>query len=281
MANSPFDTPIPRHAELQQILEGYGPLPEEIPCGLQNCRQSHGKGFIVSFIADGREAVGAIGHQCGRNHFGTSWVTQHKAYQTRLNDQKIEDRLRSFLPEADRVLAELSASSTRLHELLAIQSAIKTHAPTFFRACERAARSTDGWLGVDTPKGFDRQIKIEGAEFFPERTVKVSTEAQILRDDLERVRGHVANLKLDRDTLAGRVSDIGNAGQRWQSIADWMAAAERAIKPDNLGTLIAYLGDLVAGEIRISLNRKRILVMGIRPGEHRKDWIFADAPKAP
>jgi hypothetical protein len=128
---------------------------------------------------------------------------------------------------------------------------------------------------VDTPKAFDRQVKIDGAEFFLER--KPRTDARILKDDIERVLGHAADVRLDRYTLASRASDIGNVGQKWQSMANWMAATERAIMPDNIERLIICLGASVAQEIRLTRNRKRILVMGNRPDESHNEWIFADA----
>jgi hypothetical protein len=273
MAGSPFETVIPRHATLKHIVDRYGPLAEEIPCGLQNCRTKNGHGFLVAFIADGIEDVGAIGHICGRNHFGTVWVEQEKVYREKEKAKAISERLQRFLPEADRVLFHIQGTGPQLLRLCQQHELLATNAPKFFKYCADAARMHDGWVGKYAGNSFVREFRIEGADFFIQDIPL--TAARVLKYDIERVQSLIQQGKLPDDELAARANEIGNIAGRWETIASWITTADKALSCDNLARVTSAYAERVKGfEIRVSINRKWLLTFDYRKidSEHR-GWV--------
>lgn len=263
MVSSPFEAVIPRHATLKQIVDRYGPLAEEIPCGLQNCRTKNGHGFLVAFFADGIEGVGAIGHICGRNHFGSDWIEQEKTYREKENAKAISERLQRFLPEADRVLFHIHDTSPQLVRLCKQHELLAANAPKFFKFCADAARMHDGWVGMNAGSSFVREFRIEGADFFIQGTPL--TAARILKNDIERVQGHIQQGKVPDDELGARANEIGNIARRWETISSWITTAYKALSCDNLARVTSAYAERVSGfEIRVSINRKWLLTFDYR-----------------
>ena len=273
MAGSPFETVIPRNATLKHIVERYGPLAAEIPCGLQNCRTKNGHGFLVAFVVDGVENVGAIGHICGRNHFGTVWVEQEKVYREKENAKAISERLQRFLPEADRVLFHIQDTASKSQRLCQQHGLLTANAPEFFKFCADAARMHDGWLGEYAGKSFVREFRIKGSDFFIQDTPW--TAARILRNDIERVQGHIQQGKLSDDELGRRANDIGNIARRWAAIADWITTADKALSCDNIIRVTSAYTERFGGSgIRVSKNRKWLLTFDYRKiGSEYGGWV--------
>ncbi len=75
------------------------------PCGLQSCRTSHQRGFLVE-TTDGYETN--IGRICGKNHFGAeAWDRTHSEYKKNRDDQERAQWLEGMLKEKDSLLSKI------------------------------------------------------------------------------------------------------------------------------------------------------------------------------
>ena len=255
---SPFDTPIPANAVLSEIIGDYGPLPEYVRCGLLSCRTKNGKGFIVAFSVDGVSQVGAIGKDCGSIHFGVDWATQRGLYDQRRKKADLHARLTEFLPAADEITAEMTFTLPEMPLLREKHQLLLTKAPKFFRQCVEAIRSQNGTVRRQTPDHQIKLIRLQGQDFFLRETPL--SEANNLRNDIQRVEQHIEANKMSPEQMALKAADIGNIRQRWSDVKQWIEAAKAALAPEHLTELIPEKGSLDATEVRLSMNRKWILV---------------------
>lgn len=232
---------------------------------MRNCREMHLNGFYVQFSADDGSEIGAIGRDCGFKYFGTKWTLLKTEFRKRQNEQDRQDRVRQFLPEAGDVLAVLEALMPKLQAQKETRELLETRAREFFSFCVDAAKRGDGWIGRDVKESFVRVARIEGQQFFLERAP--TTEARILRDDIERVLKLVEHGKHNHEQLASRVSEIGNTRKRLDGIRAWMSSARIALSPDNLTRITGAYSEVVGGKApRVSKSQKWFIVQDCLEG---------------
>jgi hypothetical protein len=272
MSDLPTETLIPRGAVLQHIINGYGPLADSVPCGLENCRQFHQRGFVVAFSCEGAESVGAIGHVCARNLFGESWTGAKKAYTASVNAAALAARARSLAPSIEIVLPQVRAAIPRLRLFQDIRTAMQKSVPLFFRACAEAVRTRRGYLGIDTREGFKPMALVEGGGFYLKEPPYYA--ALVLKEELERFPAFLAHKDATPRGIEKRVSELGNIEHRWRStIEAWLTAAERALRPEHLEPLCAFSTEHKLDAIRLSVNKKKLLCMGFRSDTFEHGWV--------
>src|SRR6185437_14293129 len=141
---------IPRDATLLEIRDSYGPLADEVRCGLEGCRTPHKRGFTVAFSVpvDGAEGVGIVGHVCGKNAFGTGWIEAERVYDAKLRAAEADAARERFIGRAGRILPELGAVRPRLQKLNAARRAIEKHAAVVMKICSDAVRTSHGLIKI-------------------------------------------------------------------------------------------------------------------------------------
>lgn len=94
----------PHEHKLSDVIGRYV-FKEYIPCGLSNCRQKHGKGYVVSTKTG---AVTNIGHRCGQTHFGIDFDKNSKRFERMVSEQNYRETIGSFLMLLDEYEDTLS-----------------------------------------------------------------------------------------------------------------------------------------------------------------------------
>ncbi|MBB5190680.1 hypothetical protein HNQ50_001402 [Silvimonas terrae] len=75
--------------KLKEIIAGYT-MPENVNCGLSNCRTPHQQGYVVQ-TEDGM--VTNIGSVCGKNYFGVDFTRMSRDFEQKVKDKDNRERL--------------------------------------------------------------------------------------------------------------------------------------------------------------------------------------------
>jgi len=102
-----FTTDIdPNEVELKNIIGRYQ-FKEHVTCGLLNCHQPHGRGYLVVTV-DGRETN--IGNICGKKHFSVDFENMRKTFdrdfkskERRENITRFKNQLQSYNDQVDNL----------------------------------------------------------------------------------------------------------------------------------------------------------------------------------
>jgi hypothetical protein len=104
--------------ELGNILSAYTfSKDNEIKCGIQSCRQSHQKGYLVT-TSDGLETI--IGNLCGKKHLGEDFTRKTKIFrddQLRESNLKTIEKLKHLLDPLCLAIDDLKPRASRLFQL--------------------------------------------------------------------------------------------------------------------------------------------------------------------
>lgn len=87
----------PEEHTLKEIIGRYL-FKEYISCGLSNCRQPHGRGYIVTTKSN---FVTNIGNGCGKTHFGVEFQEQTKIFERALTEHNNREKLATFIFQLD------------------------------------------------------------------------------------------------------------------------------------------------------------------------------------
>lgn len=93
----------PKLHKLEAILGRYA-FPDKIACGLSNCHQPHGKGYLVKTV-DG--ALTNIGKDCGATHFDVDFQSLSATFERDLKQTQQRERLNSVNLQIDNILARV------------------------------------------------------------------------------------------------------------------------------------------------------------------------------
>lgn len=83
----------PSEHQLDAIIGRYM-FRDKVNCGLSNCHQPHGRGYIVTTKAG---ITTNIGKDCGRKHFGVDFETTSRKFDRDITEKQNRDRLNSFV----------------------------------------------------------------------------------------------------------------------------------------------------------------------------------------
>src|SRR5262245_30741678 len=95
----------PETARLDAIIGSYL-MPEEVPCGLSNCRQPHNRGYLVT-TKDGR--VTNMGQYCGRRHFAVDFETLRRTFDRDTLRKQRRELITAAKHRIDAITAEVTA----------------------------------------------------------------------------------------------------------------------------------------------------------------------------
>lgn len=95
----------PTTATLDAIIGSYL-MPDEVPCGLSNCRQPHNRGYVVT-TKDGRTTN--LGKDCGKRHFSVEFEAMRSQFDRDLRRSQQREQLHSFQNTAGALEERLAA----------------------------------------------------------------------------------------------------------------------------------------------------------------------------
>ena len=96
---------------LDAIIGRYA-FADKVPCGLSNCHQPHGKGYIV-VTKDGRETN--IGKHCGKTYFGVDFETLSNKFDRDITEKENREKLWSFFFRSDEVALQVATIRNEEH----------------------------------------------------------------------------------------------------------------------------------------------------------------------
>jgi len=99
----------PEEHTLDQVIGRYI-FKDYISCGLSNCRQPHGKGYIVTTKT---HHVTNLGNRCGKTHFGIDFQDQSIIFDRAITDHNNRKALTTFLFQIDSNLELITSLRTK------------------------------------------------------------------------------------------------------------------------------------------------------------------------
>lgn len=137
----------PKAEKPVEILAGYDFGKEEVSCGLKDCHQPHGKGFLVKTTL-GRESN--IGGDCGKRIFGADFQSLRNRFHQAERVRHRRERLNEFLARKDEYRAKLDALKDRKHGAEWLQRSVKhfreKYPPRLAAELDKRARRNDAVL---------------------------------------------------------------------------------------------------------------------------------------
>lgn len=95
----------PKQVHLKEIIGVYA-FDSKQPCGLKNCRQPHGNGYLVT-TTDGR--VTNLGSVCGKNNFSVAFTRLQKAFDRDFRAKERRERLESLKFRMPSIFSRIEA----------------------------------------------------------------------------------------------------------------------------------------------------------------------------
>ncbi len=289
----PTDIIIPRDATLLEIRDSYGPLSEEVRCGLEGCRTPHKRGFIVSFgdtsgVASG---VGIVGHVCGQNAFGTNWLEAEQAYDAKVRAAEMDAARERFLVRSGRILPELRAALPRLKLHYIARRVLEKNAAFVMKTCVEAVKSSHGRIGIY--RGGQHRIlhRLEGESFWTtgNNALPRATELDVEATSFQEYLRSPNVTKKEAERRLGNLTDIEH---RWGLVSKAMQAAESALQPSHLGKVFEAVDQVIRStphwhppglepgdewqlNVRLRGTVLEIRARDVQSGSTRETWIPA------
>jgi hypothetical protein len=101
----------PNEHKLKEIIGRYA-FGDRVRCGLSNCQQLHGKGYIVA-TDSGVETN--IGKDCGKNYFGVDFETMSNKFDRDMTEKENREKLWSFRFRSESVAAQVRTLRSMEH----------------------------------------------------------------------------------------------------------------------------------------------------------------------
>lgn len=236
---SPFGIPIPRDATLIEITDSYGPLPEKVRCGREECGTRHGKGFVVAFkIACSDEVrAGAVGHICGKRNFGVDWTMAKRKFEAKARSEQRMEAARRFTIDASELLPELRLVQARLRFTLEIQRLIVSHAPQVTKFCQDAAKSRNDRLVLVTSRGEFDLHRLAAPSFWID--TNVLERAQVTQLEAERLLHYIESDDASTVEVERRIVGMADFRRRCKSIHDYALKAAASTTPEELSKVLS------------------------------------------
>jgi hypothetical protein len=225
------DVRIPRSAKLLEILESYR-TPEKVHCGLEGCRTSHNKGFLVLFAESEGVAskVGMVGHICGRNNFNAVWVTVQQAYDVRIRTAEVKAAEERFRIRAGRIIPELQAATPQLKTLIAARGVLTKYASDIMRVCADAAKSRGG--RIETYFGHEVH-RLAGVEFWRDGGTALLSVLR-LQHEVDQFLGYISSSEATKKEVGRRLGGFVDIENQWRLASKTLEAAAAALRPEHL-----------------------------------------------
>ena len=242
---------IPRNAKLISIKESYGPLPEEICCGLEGCRALHRKGFVVYFQVPASmepPQSGVVGHICGKNAFGADWKQAERLYAVQIKAEQISAAKDRFQDRAGRILPVLKAVLPRLEWQNKVRSILLRNAGRVIGLCVEATKSQNGYLKLRSSRGDLNLHCLKGAAFWSESYALALPRARQLEADASRFLDYLASAEPDMKEVERRLTTFVDIEHRWNLIKKAVTAADAALDPKHLDQVLNVCNKIIAVE---------------------------------
>lgn len=239
----PTEVIIPRGATLAGIEGAYGPLKNEIACGLESCRTPHKSGFVVEFLPPGGRGAerGLIGRVCGKKAFGTDWQEASRRFAAERRITTVAELSRGLREAAEEILPQLRAALPTLRRCNAAYRAIAQHAPWLMSFCADAVRSHGGQIGVDRAGKFIPVLKLEGGGFYVSDS-RALRRAEELQASLERAVEFLSRGAPPVRQVSDRIRALGDVRHAWSIIERELREAEVATRPATLARVVHAVG---------------------------------------
>lgn len=218
LATDPFTAGvrIPKGAILEKIASNYGPLANNVCCGLADCGTPHKRGFIVVF----RRVLGEpleqalMGHVCGKREFREAWTKALAAHNAKLRAEEAKASVQKFLTSASEIEPRLHAILPGLEARKAIRDILLIDARDFMRNCATACRSQNGRITGYSTSHIRHRFK--GEIFFLQDEAigrakailslikmmrEISENQTITAREIEERLSRFKNLKRDQDEI--------------------------------------------------------------------------------
>jgi hypothetical protein len=98
----------PKVAKLKEVLGVYA-FESKQPCGLKNCRQPHGNGYLVA-TTDGH--ITNLGSVCGKNNFSVAFTSLRRNFDNELRSKERRERLDSLKSRLPSIRTRVDALKT-------------------------------------------------------------------------------------------------------------------------------------------------------------------------
>lgn len=138
----------PKQVQLKEIIGVYA-FDSKQPCGLKNCRQPHGNGYLVTTTSGHVTNLGSV---CGRNNFSVAFTHLRKIFDRDFRAKERRERLDSLkfrlsdiLPRVEAIKAEANPLYTAIRHLAGDSGSLPKAVIEFVR---NMRRSGDGAIVI-------------------------------------------------------------------------------------------------------------------------------------
>lgn len=232
---------IPRGSDLLRILDTYNNSKEQIRCGLANCHQKHGKGFVVEYRSpDDVVGLGKVGHVCGKKFFGlAAWNVQVSEYRKAQNILVLQNLANEKLRECAVFEPAVHFIKALVKEIDFARTQLDLKAPLTFGACSHAVKSGNGAVSRDD-SGFTSggRIPVRGRAFWTRdpQTPKINR----LEADINIIRRKITDPDLPPKTLSDNLGLLGSVQERLKLLLSDAKSDLSALDTDWLKKLIQH-----------------------------------------
>lgn len=240
MHSLPVDTPIPKGATINSIIDRYS-IEEKIRCGKIDCRTLHNNGVVVSFTCDGTEQSGVIGCDCAVLAFGEAYVKAERTYEAVQRDLEVASAVERFRARAARILPELEAALPHLSWQSEMFNILNKAEEKLVLLCLKAVRSQQDGIVLN-----GRLIhRVRGGLHFWDG-YRGALRARKLQADIVDIQAYLTSDRLTPKGLKARLLDVVDIEHRWGVIERASLAADEALRPGHMMKLVAAANAVTA-----------------------------------
>lgn len=238
-----------------------------IPCGLADCHTLHKNGFVVAYQTEGgQNGEGMVGHVCGAKFFGTGWKEAVRRHEQRERVARIREWAASTLSDCEFVEPRLTRLVEIRQRLDRARIGLAERTPRFFRFCQEAARSRNGWLLI---RG--GPIQMTGHTFWTREDTWPKTTT--LAREIGAMRMAIRDAYISEAALGTMLSRFGSARERALELARGVATDIGAIALEAIDPVVdAYRESERADDVRVESAKVKAPEVTWRGWQRNETW---------
>lgn len=248
----------PKTAQLKEIIGVYSFSTRE-PCGLKNCKQPHGNGYLVA-TSDG--SVTNLGSVCGKRAFSVVFTSLRKIFDKELRAKERRERLEALQNRMPAIIERFLCLRDRAKPLYKAATTLRGSGvpQPIADAVKRMVRSGDGAI-TTSRKGtkHEREIALESGVARPDMPYYVTETVGRLNNlgalqSSDTIRTMLLELEPALNRLrecdVSELSDkearhldkaTGGVDSRLDQVGHVIASLEAFVAPQNIGQLVEIL----------------------------------------